>query len=64
MIFIQLAVHSDNNEVAEKIFQEHYLRPIGNDVRYVRLESGFRVKCLGYRLIFLGRNAQAKYELP
>ena len=28
------------SEEAEKRFQEHYLRPLGNDARYVRLESG------------------------
>ena len=57
--------HLDSNvsEVAEKQFQEHYLHPLGDDVRYVQLESGFRVKCLGYTLIFIGRNAQAKYVL-
>ena len=28
------------SDEAEKRFQEHYLRPLGNDARYVRLESG------------------------
>ena len=36
---------SNVSVVAEKQFQEHYLHPLGEDVRYVRLESGFRVKC-------------------
>ena len=27
------------SQVAEKQFQEYYLRPLGDDVRYVRLES-------------------------
>ena len=49
--------HLDSNvsEVAEKQFQEHYLRPLGDDVRFVRLESGVRVnlKCRGHMLIFL-----------
>ena len=27
------------SRVAEKQFQEHYLRPLGDGVRYVRLES-------------------------
>ena len=27
------------SEVANEQFQEHYLRPLGNDVGYVRLES-------------------------
>jgi len=30
---------SDVSEVAEQRFQEHYLRPLGDDVRYVRLEQ-------------------------
>ena len=39
--------YPDSNvlEVAEKQFQEHYLHPLGDEVRYVRLESRFRVKC-------------------
>ena len=40
-------------EVAENLFQEHYLHPLGSDVRYVRLESEFGVLCRGYMLIFL-----------
>jgi hypothetical protein len=47
---------SNVSEVAEKLFQEHYLHPLGDNVRYVRLESGFTVKCLGYRLMFFCRN--------
>ena len=34
-------------EVAEKRFEEHYLRPLGDDVRFVRLESRFIVKSQG-----------------
>ncbi|KAF8264582.1 hypothetical protein EI94DRAFT_1686266 [Lactarius quietus] len=30
---------SNVSEVPEKLFREHYLRPLGNDVRYVRLEK-------------------------
>ena len=48
------------SEVAEKRFQEHYLHPLGDNVGYVRLESGFSVKCQCYMLTFLGRNAHAK----
>jgi hypothetical protein len=29
------------SEESAKRFQEHYLRPLGNGARYVRLESGF-----------------------
>ncbi|KAF8267303.1 hypothetical protein EI94DRAFT_1581739 [Lactarius quietus] len=33
--------YPDSNayQVAEKIFQDHYLRPLGNDAKYVRLEK-------------------------
>ena len=44
-------------EVAEKRFQDHYLRPLGDDVRYVRLESEFRMRCIGHILMCFGRNA-------
>ena len=32
-------------EVAERQFREHYLHPLGDDVRFVRLESGFGFQC-------------------
>ena len=52
---------SNVSEVAEKQFQERYLHPLGNDVKYVQLQSGFGVKRQGYYiLMFLGRNAHAK----
>ena len=51
---------SSVSEVAEKQFQEHYLRPLGDDIRYLRLESGFRVEFQGYMLMFLDRNAHSK----
>ena len=41
---------SKASDVAEEQFREHYLRPLGNEVRFVRLESGFEVKCRGYKL--------------
>jgi hypothetical protein len=48
--------YSGNNvselEVAERLFQEHYLRPLGDNVRYVRLESGFGFICQGFMLMF------------
>ena len=34
------------SHVAEKRFQEQYQHPLGDGVRFVRLESGFTVKCL------------------
>jgi hypothetical protein len=33
----------DVSQIVEKRFQDHYLRLLGDDVRYVRLESGFGV---------------------
>jgi hypothetical protein len=44
-------------QVAEKRFQDHYLRPLGDGVRYVQLESEFRVRCEGHILIIFDRNA-------
>ena len=38
-------LNSNVSEVAENQFQEHYLHPLGDDVRFVQLESGFRVIC-------------------
>ena len=35
---------NDVSQVAEKLFQEHYLHPLGDDVKYVRLESALRVR--------------------
>ena len=34
------------SEVAEKRFQEHYLYPLGDNIGYVLLESGFRLKLM------------------
>ena len=45
------------SEVAEGRFEEHYLHPLGGDVKYVILESELQVICQGYMLIFFGRNA-------
>ena len=36
---------SSVSEAAKRLFEEHYLHPLGDDVRYVQLESGFKVKC-------------------
>ena len=35
---------SNVSEVAEKLFQEYYLHPLGDGISFVRLKSGFRVK--------------------
>ena len=45
---------SNASQVAEKQFQEYYLRPLGEDVRYVRLESMLLgAMCQYHILIFL-----------
>ena len=45
------------SEVAEERFQEHYLRPLGDKVRYVRLQSELQVIYQDHMLTFFGRNA-------
>ena len=50
---------SDLSEVAEKRFQEDYLHPLGDGIRFVRLQSRFRVKYQECMLMFFGRNALA-----
>ena len=51
------------SEVAEKQFEEHYVRPLGDDVKYVQLKSRLRVMCQCYMLTFFGRNAQGRQPL-
>jgi hypothetical protein len=54
---------SNVSQVAEKRFQEYYLRPLGNGVRYVRLQSmlqGLGARCQGRMLIFFDRNAHER----
>jgi hypothetical protein len=57
--------HPDGNvtEAAGKLFREHYLDPLGDDVKYVQLQSGFRVLCQEYMLMLSGRDAQAERAL-
>ena len=55
--------NSKVSEVAEDQFQEYYLRPLGNEIAFVRLESGFGVKYWGHVMLIFGRNASAKYAL-
>ena len=48
-------------EEVERRFQEHYLRPLGNDARYVCLESEFQTYMLGLHVNDLfGRNAHER----
>jgi hypothetical protein len=48
---------SNVSEEAEKRFQEHYLRPLGDNVRYVQLQSQFKVVYQCHMLISFCRNA-------
>ena len=45
------------SEVAEEWFQEHYLHPLGDEVRYVQLQSKLQVIYQGHMLMFFWRNA-------
>ncbi|SRR6266404_3585080 len=40
-------------KAVKEIFEEHYLRPLGDGVVWVRLQSEFGIKCLGNVLMFL-----------
>ena len=40
-------------DAAERLFKEYYLRHIGADARFVRLESAFGIKCQCCALILL-----------
>jgi hypothetical protein len=50
---------SNVSDVVDKSFEEHYLHLLGNDVRFVRLASGFGFEGQGY-ILTLCRNAQAE----
>ena len=51
------------SEVAEQVFQEHYLGPLGNDIGYVRLESELQVIDQGHILMFFERNAYDRWPM-
>ena len=51
---------SNASEVAEKLFLEYYVLPLGDGIHFVQLRSGFRVKLQDCKLMFFGRNAHAK----
>ena len=48
------------SEEAEKRFQDYYLRPLGDGVSYVRLESEFRLIFPGLHADVLRRNAHER----
>jgi hypothetical protein len=54
--------YPDSNayQVAEKLFEDHYLRPLGTDAKYVRLESESIVRYLAHVLMYFGRNAHER----
>ena len=33
------------SEVVERQFEEHYLRPLGGNIKYVQLKSRFKIMC-------------------
>jgi len=45
------SLDGDILEVAEKLFQEYYVRPLGDGVKFVRLASEFTIELHGYMLI-------------
>jgi hypothetical protein len=51
------------SEVAKERFQEDYVHPLGDDVRYVQLESELPVICQSHMLMFFGRNAYEGQQL-
>ena len=51
------------SEVAEEQFQEHYVCPLGDDVKYVRLESELQLTCQSHMLMLFGRNACKRWPM-
>ena len=43
---------ADVEDYANRRFEDDYLHPLGDGARFVRLESVFEAKCLGYVLMF------------
>ena len=51
------------SEVAEEVFQEHYLCPLGDNIGYVRLESKLQVIYQGHMLMLFERNACERWPM-
>jgi hypothetical protein len=53
------------SEVAEQVFREHYLCPLGDSTGYVRLESelNLQVICQGHILMLFERNACERWPM-
>jgi hypothetical protein len=54
---------SDVSEAAKKQFREHYLHPLGDNIKYVRLESKFGIKYGDCILMLCERDAQTRRAL-
>ena len=52
-----------NEKAAKEIFEEHYLRPLGDGVMWVRLQCEFGIKCLGNVPMFFNRYGQERDTL-
>ncbi len=61
--FLNETLDGDILEVAQKLFQEHYLHPLGDGVRFVRLASMCTIKLPSSVLMFFCRTACEKYTL-
>ncbi len=48
---------------AKKIFEEHFLGPLGEGIPWVQLRGGFRIKYPGNILIFFDSHEQARDTL-
>ena len=51
------------SEVAEQVFQEHYLCSLGDGIVYVRLESELQVICQGHMFMLFDRNACERWPM-
>ena len=51
---------SNVSELAEKLFQEYYVHPLGDGISFVRLRSGFRVKLRECMLMFFWQKCTCK----
>ena len=51
------------SDVAEELFQKHYLCPLGDDIKYVQLESELQVICQGRMSMLFERNACERWPV-
>ena len=50
-------------KAAKKLFEEHFLGPLGKDIPWVTMQGGFRIKYPGNILIFFDSHGQARGTL-